>query len=111
MKDRDSQLIWEAYGVPTSPETFDRETGELIRIAPDAPGPVAGREGYGFSRFFLTKINDILQNEAIDDTEKLKNCIIIRDQAVNILRNIDTIISNIDMLNGQDYAEYRKESV
>jgi hypothetical protein len=100
VKDKDSQLIWEAYRVPTSPERFDRETGARIRTGIDEPGPVAGREGYGFSRFFLTKINDILQNEALDDTEKLKNCIIIRDQAVNILRNIDTIISNIDIDSG-----------
>jgi len=79
MKNKDTQLIWEAY---------DKQ-------------PIGGRAG-GLIGLFTNKINNVLRDdyntstgERVSDEEKLQQCNQIRDEFVNILSVAGSVASNI----------------
>mgnify|MGYP006878242829 FL=1 len=59
-------------------------------------GWVGGERGYGFSTIFNGKIQALLAAPN-DDNEKLQQCLKVRDQAVNIIKNFQAILSSLDV--------------
>lgn len=112
MNNKDNKLIYEAYqggltqipapevvyDINTSPSNdhsevrFDPQTGQPI----DREGWIGGERGYGFSTIFNGKIQALLA-EPLKDDEKLQQCLKVRDQAVNIIKNFQAILSSLDV--------------
>jgi hypothetical protein len=85
MTDKDSQLIWEAYG------SADRvSTGHA---------PSGSSDFTGFSRIFKEKINTIILSKQMWSApeEKLSALERVRDEAINIVSNLTSLLQNISV--------------
>ena len=69
---------------------------DKIEPEEDREGWVGGERGFGFSTIFNGKIQALL-NGPNDDDEKLQQCLKVRDQAVNNIKNFQAILSSLDV--------------